>query len=82
MKSATEEKKNGLQELWRGVITRHSALSKAESARKRRIQKKKEPGTLLQRPILVWKTTLPATKIRFSFSTKRTAAEPPEENIF
>ena len=41
MKSATEEEKNGLQELWRGLKARHSALSKAESARKRRSQKKK-----------------------------------------
>ena len=47
MKSATKEKKNGLYELWRRLITRHSALSRAESARKRRMQKKKEPGTLL-----------------------------------
>ena len=82
MKTATKEKKNGLYELWRRLITRHPVVSRAESARKRRMQKKKEPGTLLQRPILVWKTTLPATKIRFSFSTERTAGDPPEENIF
>ena len=36
MKSATEEEKNELQELWRGLKARHSALSRAESARKRR----------------------------------------------
>ena len=36
MKSATEEEKNGLQELWRGLKARHSALSRAESTRKRK----------------------------------------------
>ena len=61
---------------------RHSALSRTESSRKRRSQKKKKPGTLLQRPISICKTTPPATKIRFSFSTERTAGDPPEEKIF
>ena len=36
MKSAIEEKKNGLQELWRGLKARHSAMSRGENARKRR----------------------------------------------
>ena len=50
MKSATEEEKNGLQELWRGLKTRHSALSRAESARKRRSQKKKNQECFYQEP--------------------------------
>ena len=77
MKSATEEEKNGLQELWRGLKARHSALSKEETK-----SKEKEPGTLLQRSISVYKTNLPATKIKFPFSTERTAGDPSEENIF
>ena len=32
-----------------------------------------------QRPIPVRKTTLPAIKIRFSFSTKRSSGDPVEE---
>ena len=75
MKSATEEEKNGLQEYWRGLEARHLALKRAKSARKRQSQnKKKKTGTLLQRPISVYKTTLPTKKKKgFAFSTERTA---------
>ena len=68
MKSATEEEKNGLQELWR---FEGETLSTEQS----RIHKKKNQERF-------YKTTLPATKIRFSFSTERTAGDPPEENTF
>ena len=50
MKSVTEEKKNGLHELWRGLKARHSALSRAESARKRRSQKKKNQERFYKDP--------------------------------
>ena len=80
MKSATEEEKSGLQELWRGLNARHSALSRIRKEETK--SKEKESGTLLQRPISVCKTTLPGTKIRFPFSTGRTAGDPSEENIF
>ena len=38
--SATAKEKSGLQELWRGLKARHLVLSRAESSRKRRSQKK------------------------------------------
>ena len=41
MKSASEEQKSELQGLWRGLKARHSALNRADSARKTRSQKKK-----------------------------------------
>ena len=50
MKSATEEEKNGLRELWRGLKARHPALSRAESARKRRSQKKKNQKRFYKDP--------------------------------
>ena len=50
MKSATEEEKSGLQGLWRGLKARHSALSRAESARKRRSQKKKNQERFYKDP--------------------------------
>ena len=47
IKSATEEEKSQLQELWQGLKAKHSVLNRAESARKRLSQKEKEPGMLL-----------------------------------
>ena len=50
MKSVTEEEKNRLQELWRGLKARHSALSRVESARKRRSLKEKNQERFYKDP--------------------------------
>ena len=42
MKSATEEEKGGLQELWRNLKARHSAQRREESAKKRSQKKKNQ----------------------------------------
>ena len=61
MKSATGEEKSGLHELWRCLKAKHSALSRAESARKRRSQKKKSRNA----------SSKTYSKIRFPFSTEK-----------
>ena len=50
MNPATGEEKNGLQELWRCLKARHSALSRAESTRKRRSPKKKNQERFYKDP--------------------------------
>ena len=56
-----------MHELWRGLKAMHSALSRAESARKRRSHKKKNQ----ERVFKDRRTALPAVKVRFFASTKR-----------
>ena len=50
IKTATEEEKRGLHELWRGSMARHSALSRAKTARKRRSHKKKNQERFFKVP--------------------------------
>ena len=79
MESVTEAEKSGTLARFEG-----DTLS-TEQSRSRKLEtksKEKEPGTLLSVPISVCKTCLPATQIRFPFSTKRTVEDPPEENTF
>ena len=75
IKSATEEENNLLQEL---------STDQNRNRKEKTKSKDKEQGMplQLQRPISVPKTTLPATKIKFPFSTERTAGDPSEEIIF
>ncbi|GFR86103.1 ATP synthase mitochondrial F1 complex assembly factor 1 [Elysia marginata] len=50
MKAANSEEKKGLQEIWQHLKARHSALSRAESARKKRSQKRKNQERFLRDP--------------------------------
>ena len=50
IKTATQEEKRGLHKLWRGLKARHSALSRAETARKRRSHKKKNQERFYKDP--------------------------------
>ena len=50
MKTATEEQKDGLKSIWRDLQARHTALSRAESARKKRSLKKKKQEQFFQDP--------------------------------
>ena len=50
MKTACEQNKNGLVRLWRSLKARHSALSRAESARKRRSHKQNNHDSFFKDP--------------------------------
>ncbi|GFR65403.1 reverse transcriptase [Elysia marginata] len=50
MKAANSEEKKGLQEIWQHLKAKHSALSRAESARKKRNQKRKNQERFLRDP--------------------------------
>lgn len=50
MKNAPETEKAGLQKLWEELRTRHSALSRAESLRKRKRNKRKTQDRFFQDP--------------------------------
>ncbi|GFS04726.1 reverse transcriptase [Elysia marginata] len=50
MKAANSEEKKGIQEIWQHLKARHSALSRAESARKKRSQKRKTQERFLRDP--------------------------------
>ena len=50
MKTANNDEKKGLQEIWQHLKARHSALSRAESARKKRSQKRKNQERFLRDP--------------------------------
>ena len=50
MKTATEAEKQGLQDLWQDLKARHSALSKAESARKKKSKRKKTQDRFFHGP--------------------------------
>ena len=50
MKNACEEERRGLQVIWRDLKARHSALSRAESNRKKRSQRKRNQDRFFRGP--------------------------------
>ncbi|GFN81899.1 reverse transcriptase [Plakobranchus ocellatus] len=50
IRAASSEETNGLLVIWRQLKARHSALSRAESARKKRSQKRKIQGCFIRDP--------------------------------
>ncbi|GFO39075.1 polyprotein [Plakobranchus ocellatus] len=50
IRAASSEETNGLLVIWRQLKARHSALSRAESARKKRSQKRKNQERFIRDP--------------------------------
>ncbi|GFO04598.1 hypothetical protein PoB_003110300 [Plakobranchus ocellatus] len=90
IRAASSEETNGLLVIWCQLKARHSALSRAESTRKKHSQvhekeaqpKEAEPGTLHQGSIPVCKTAFPTTQVWNFDSRKRRARNSSEEDIF
>eukprot|EP00745_Piridium_sociabile_P006731 TRINITY_DN14328_c0_g1_i22.p1 TRINITY_DN14328_c0_g1~~TRINITY_DN14328_c0_g1_i22.p1 ORF type:complete len:103 (+),score=26.60 TRINITY_DN14328_c0_g1_i22:248-556(+) len=80
MKAASELEKQGLEKLWKDLKAKHSALSKAESARKR--SKEEDPRLLLQRPLPVSQDTIGAAKVWDNHSGQGISRTASQENIF
>ena len=83
MKSATEDEKRirGQQELYRVLKAKHLALSRAESARKRRSRKKRTRNAFTKTHFSVQDNSS-CNQDQVPFSTEGTAGDSLEESIF
>eukprot|EP00745_Piridium_sociabile_P006709 TRINITY_DN14328_c0_g1_i1.p3 TRINITY_DN14328_c0_g1~~TRINITY_DN14328_c0_g1_i1.p3 ORF type:complete len:116 (+),score=27.67 TRINITY_DN14328_c0_g1_i1:233-580(+) len=87
MKAASELEKQGLEKLWKDLKAKHSALSKAESARKRRSKKKKTQDCFFRDPFQLARTlleqpksgTITVDKVSLEQHLRKTYSDPQSE---
>ncbi|GFO06763.1 reverse transcriptase [Plakobranchus ocellatus] len=87
IRAASSEETNGLLVIWRQLKAKHSALSRAESARKKRIQKRKNQERFIKESFQFARQlfqqprskTLTLDREEFETNLKKTYSDPTRE---
>ncbi|GFN90660.1 hypothetical protein PoB_001716600 [Plakobranchus ocellatus] len=82
MDPAPVKEQSGLHIQWRDLMARHSALSRAESGRKRRTTRRKRKRISKKIPAPVCQAALSATKFMYLSGANRRIRSSPSQAIF